>query len=255
MAQYADIVEIEAPGEAVAGARVDIKVYIKNLESRTIGLMVGGALEYGEIPWPTIEFPNDYANFPPGETYYFAGYFTMPDSDVTIHAYSYWYGVDSTWHFDDEDTKDVSLAGEPPPEEPVEGTITRKELEYDESRADIPASNVPEGKSGLIHIWGRNDTDEVQQMGISWTLVDPDGVTRESYSDWEAWPHTGAGDEHEFIGGRFDLDKTGVWRINVQLYMNPDSPAIVDSYEGDLCTVVPSESEFNQFEIADYQQV
>ena len=110
MAQYADIVKIEAPSEAVAGSRVDIKVHIKNLYSATIGIMVGGALEYGETPWPTIEFPNDHADFPPGETYYFEGYFTMPDSDVTIHAYSYWYGSDGLWHFDDEMTEDVSLA-------------------------------------------------------------------------------------------------------------------------------------------------
>ena len=110
MAQYADIVTIEAPGEAVAGSRVDIEVHIKNLHSATIGIMVGGALEYGKTPWPPITFPNDHADFPAGETYYFEGHFTMPDSDVTIHAYSYWYGSDGSWHFDDEMTGDVSLA-------------------------------------------------------------------------------------------------------------------------------------------------
>lgn len=110
MAQYADIVKIEAPSEAVAESRVDIGVHIKNLHSATIGIMVGGALKYGETPWPIITFPNDSADFPPGETYYFDGHFTMPDSDVTIHAYSYWYGSDGMWHFDDEMTRDVSLA-------------------------------------------------------------------------------------------------------------------------------------------------
>jgi len=34
----------------------------------------------------------------------------MPDRAVTIHAYSYWYGADGSWHPDDEMTKAVSLA-------------------------------------------------------------------------------------------------------------------------------------------------
>jgi len=109
MAQVAEIIEIVAPSEAVAGSTVTIRVTIKNKASVEAGIMVGGALEYGPTPWPSITFPNDWANFPPGESYYFEGYFTMPDSDVTIHAYSYWYGSDGLWHFDDEKTKDVNL--------------------------------------------------------------------------------------------------------------------------------------------------
>jgi len=34
----------------------------------------------------------------------------MPDKAVTIHAYSYWYGADGYWYFDDEKTKYVALA-------------------------------------------------------------------------------------------------------------------------------------------------
>jgi hypothetical protein len=248
MALYAEITNIEVVSSAPAGSRVDVRVTIKNKYSATIGIMVGGTLEYGVTPWPGITFPNDWANFPPGQSYYFDGYFTMPQVNVKIHAYSYWYG-DGSWHFDDEKTKDVSVV------EPVKGKITRKELEYNSSRANIPASNIPKDKSGLVHIWGQNDTSTVQQMGIAWTLIDPDGITRESYSTWEAWPYTGAGSEHEFIGGRFSLDKAGTWMINVQLYMNPSSPTIVDSYSGTLCSVIPAQPAVNQFEIKDFVKV
>ena len=110
MAQYADIIEIVAPSEAQAGSRVDITVRIKNTYSAAIGIMVGGALEYGVSPWPGITFSENSANVNAGVTYSFTGYFTMPDKKVTIHAYSYWYGADSTWHFDDEMTKVVNLA-------------------------------------------------------------------------------------------------------------------------------------------------
>ena len=97
----------------------------------------------------------------------------------------------------------------PPPE--YKGTITKKQLEYDGTYKNIPVSNVPFDERGLVHIWGRNDTDGAQQMGISWVVSDPNGATVEQYSDWEDWPFTGAGKEHQFIGGRFDLNKAGSW--------------------------------------------
>jgi len=110
MAQYAQIVEIVAPSQAVSGERVDITVRIKNTYSAAIGIMVGGALEYGVSPWPGIEFPTNSANVGGGAAYSFSGSFTMPDKRVTVHAYSYWYGADGYWHFDDEMTKAVNLA-------------------------------------------------------------------------------------------------------------------------------------------------
>ena len=110
MTQYAQIVEIVAPSQAAPGERVDITVRIKNTYSAAIGIMVGGALEHGVTPWPGISFPENSANVDGGATYSFSGSFVMPDKGVTIHAYSYWYGADGYWHFDDEMTKVVNLA-------------------------------------------------------------------------------------------------------------------------------------------------
>lgn len=115
MALYADVFEIVAPSEAVAGSRVDITVKIKNKYASTIGIMVGGALEYGITPWPDIEFPTNWANVPGGVTQSFNGYFIMPDKKVTLHAYSYYY-ADGSWHFDDEMTKVVNLTEAVPSE-------------------------------------------------------------------------------------------------------------------------------------------
>jgi len=112
MAYYADIVEIIAPSEAKPGDRVDITVRIKNTYSSSVGIMAGGALEYGVSPWPGISFPDSSANVDGGATHSFSGYFTMPDKRVTIHAYSYYYGSDGYWHFDDEMTRTVNLAEE-----------------------------------------------------------------------------------------------------------------------------------------------
>ena len=84
-------------------------VKIKNLYSTVISIMVGGALEYGVSPWQGIEFPQTGANVEGGDTYSFNGYFYMPDKAVTLHAYSYWYGGDGYWHFDDDLTRLVSI--------------------------------------------------------------------------------------------------------------------------------------------------
>jgi hypothetical protein len=251
MAQYAEIVEIVVPAEAVAGSRVDITVRIKNKHASAIGIMAGGALEYGVTPWPGITYPTSWANVGGGVTYSFAGYFTMPPANVKIHAYSYFY-TEEGWRFDDEKTKDVKVT------QPVSGVITRKELEYDSARATIPASNIPQGKRGLVHSWGRNDTGQAQQMGVYWLVRDPDGYPVEEHSEWEMWPYTGAGKEHEFIGGRFDLLKAGRYTISVQLFMKVDGQSpVLDSYYGTLCDVkaaVP-EPEFTGMKISNFVRV
>ncbi|MBI2849763.1 MAG: hypothetical protein HYX80_01815 [Chloroflexi bacterium] len=116
MAQYADIVEIVAPAQAAAGELVNVTVRIKNLYSSPVGIKVVGVPEYAGLPPGTyIDFPVENANVNPGETFSFYGSFTMPGGRVTIHAYSYWYGADSLWHFDDEMTKTVELAAAPQP--------------------------------------------------------------------------------------------------------------------------------------------
>ncbi|GAJ11420.1 unnamed protein product, partial [marine sediment metagenome] len=124
------------------------------------------------------------------------------------------------------------------------------------------AASVPIGQSGLVHVWGRNDMSVPRHMGIHWVVKDPDGVVVEDYEDWVsvfgAKIELDPGDDHEFIGGRFDLSKEGTYTIAVSLLMNPDSPVIVDSYEGDLCTTtleVPPEFELIQHTIYPYAYI
>ena len=112
MALYAEIVEIVAPAGAVAGSRVDVTVRIKNRHSSTIGIMPVAFPDYPGVPgglYITGLYPNETsANVPAGTTQSFSGYFTMPDTSVTIRAYSYWYGADDQWHLDDQMAKGVT---------------------------------------------------------------------------------------------------------------------------------------------------
>jgi len=79
-----------------------------------------------------------------------------------------------------------------------------------------------------------------QSLGISWVVEDPDGLLVERYPEKKdiEWSDTGAGHDHEFIGGRFEFFKEGIYTIDAKLFMSQDTPVVVDSYDGALCTVV-----------------
>jgi hypothetical protein len=113
MAQYAEIVEIVAPAKAVTGSLVDVTVGNKNVSSIPVGIMAVGVPEYPDLPPATyingLSPHEAVANVSAGATRSFSGYFTMPSANVTIHIYSYYFGVDDLWHLDEEKTKDVKL--------------------------------------------------------------------------------------------------------------------------------------------------
>lgn len=109
MAQVADVIEIVAPAEAPSGAKVDISVRVKNLFDGAVSVMIGGALEYGVVPWPTISFPIWWTTVLANQECVFTGSFTMPNKKTVIYARSYWYGSDEGWHLDDEMTKEIRV--------------------------------------------------------------------------------------------------------------------------------------------------
>jgi hypothetical protein len=238
---YTDIVSITAPASAKYGDAVSVTVKVKNIFSLPLNIAVTGRYNGVDIAFSPV-----YATVGAGVTYSFTSSFTMPNKNIKLDVWSsYW--VDYVgWYQDDYEYVNIALA------EVYKGTITKKELEYDSARASIPASNIPQNKSGLVHIWGRNDMSTTQQMGIYWIVYDPDGITVEEYYTWEAWPYTSPGSEHEFIGGRFTLNKAGTYTINAGLLMNPDNPVYVDIYYGTLCSVIPTQPTITEFKIKDF---
>ncbi len=96
-------------------------------------------------------------------------------------------------------------------------------------------ASVPLGQSGLVHVWGKNDMTTSQVLIISWVVKDPTGLTVESYSDDAGT--IGSLQDHEFIGGRFDINKTGNWTIAIGLFMNRAAPVLVASYDGVLGSI------------------
>ncbi len=114
MAQYAQVYDVYTSPyqEQAAGGLVTAYVQIKNLFSAPISVMAGVALEHGETPWPTVSMSPDWITLNSAQIYTFSGTFYMPNQNVTIHGYSYWYGADEAWHFDDEKTVLIRLSSQ-----------------------------------------------------------------------------------------------------------------------------------------------
>ncbi|KTB47836.1 hypothetical protein DEALK_06810 [Dehalogenimonas alkenigignens] len=110
MAQYADIISIDAPSEAASSSRVDLTIRVKNTYSAPIGMKVAATLEYDAPPYPGAVIPVDWVNVDAQATWPFSGYFYMPGQKLTVRAKSFWYGADGVWYADDEMTKTVNLA-------------------------------------------------------------------------------------------------------------------------------------------------
>jgi hypothetical protein len=106
---FTDIVSISAPSSAQAGETVNIIARVKNTYSAPIGIQVNGTFNSSNI-----SFPDDTANVNAGATHSFYGSFTMPSHDVDLSVWSWYYGVDGYWHFDDSAYDSVDLEAAPP---------------------------------------------------------------------------------------------------------------------------------------------
>ncbi len=126
---FTEIVDIIAPAEADAGDLVNVEVRARNLHTGPIYISVAG-----QYNGALISFSPDYATVEAGATYSFTASFTMPNNDIRLNIWSY-YWTGEEWYPDDYSYVDIALVAPP---EVYAGTISRKELEYDASRAGIP---------------------------------------------------------------------------------------------------------------------
>jgi len=236
MAQYIEVVSVTAPAQAQQGTRVDVAMKLKNIYSVPISI-------YGVItPWDGTRvllvtyLTTQLGTLNPGATMDISGYFTMPGVNVTVQCWGYWYGSDDVYHFDDEKIATVTL------QTVASGTIIAKTINYDGISAPIPSYNIRQGSSVQLRVSVRNDMTSAQRLGIAIVVVTPSGAVVYTYTDWEEWPYTGAGNTHEFVARpNFILGTVGEYRIRIDAYVYPEGTVCIDSYDGVLCTVIPQE--------------
>jgi hypothetical protein len=108
------IIELVVSNSAREASSVSVQVKVKNTTISPLIVMVGGALEYGVSPWPTMTFTSGLEAIPAGETRTYYGSFTMPRATVVVHAYSYYYdGTLGAYVPDDEASHSVLVEAAP----------------------------------------------------------------------------------------------------------------------------------------------
>jgi len=100
----ADIIKVDAPSSAAAGDQVIVDVSVKNISGSDQYIAVTGAFDSTSIP-----FQFDYLLVSPQQTVIFRGWFTMPTKNIRVTVWG-WYWDGSKWVYDDQMTKDISLA-------------------------------------------------------------------------------------------------------------------------------------------------
>ena len=236
---YTEITEIVAPASASAGETVPVTIEIKNIWTASVHVYAVGVANTEDrfISWL------DYW-IPAGATHSFSGSFTMPNRDVTIHAYSHYEGVDGYVHPDDEASKDVSLEAVPESEfrnisiysiEPSEakiGDTVRITARVEHRGAeDVVAIYAAIGVQG---VW----FNEILHGEEAWSFPESTG--------WESWfPYA-------------DILITSAIALGVyDAYVKVKAPLLVSPTVHDCVTIigVPTEPEFSGFGIAEYQTV
>ena len=101
---YTDIIDIIAPAEAAYGEEVSVEVRVKNLHTSPI--YIGTTARYNGVDiFPT----EDYASVDPGATHSFYFNFIMPNNDVELHVWSFYWTVEE-WYQDDSGIAYIALA-------------------------------------------------------------------------------------------------------------------------------------------------
>jgi len=107
---YTDIISIVAPSSAKYGDVVSITVQVKNLASYAIYVAATGRYDGVDIA-----FSPDYASVGAGAPYSFTASFTMPNKNIKLEAWSF-YWAETLWYQDDYEYVNIALAAAPQPE-------------------------------------------------------------------------------------------------------------------------------------------
>lgn len=100
---YSDIISISGPSEVAAGSTVNLDVAVKNIWTSAYSITITGRYDGVGIN-PSI----DYLTIQPGETLHFYFAFTMPNNDIRVDFWS-WFWSANTWYEDDHDYVSIKL--------------------------------------------------------------------------------------------------------------------------------------------------
>ncbi len=101
----AQIVSIDAPANATPGDTVIVDVYVNNNSAQDMYLSVTGVFDSTNLSW---QF--DYLLVSAGQTVVFRGTFTMPNTNVRVTIWSWYWDTAVGWVLDVTNYVDITLA-------------------------------------------------------------------------------------------------------------------------------------------------
>lgn len=107
---YTDIVSIYGPAEAVSGEKVTLQIVIRNLLD--YGFYIAATVDISGV---TVTVSPDYAGVDPGATATFSASFFMPNKDITVDVWS-WFYTGTDWVSDDHEAVVIKVKALPSPE-------------------------------------------------------------------------------------------------------------------------------------------
>lgn len=240
---YTDVVEVVAPNTATAGETVNVTIKIKNKYTSIISVSAVGVYDSEErfIDWLAYDIPA-------GSTHSFYGSFTMPyyppGKIITIHAYSWYYGVDGYWHPDDEKTKDVLTVAPPTP---PSGKIVSKWVNKapEGYKLSMPVTVKADGNSFEVGVSYKNTSSESFTAGCEVKVTSPSGSVISPTVDW-----TGMS-PGETLSKEYNIAKVnqlGNWLVVIRFLKYPSTE--LDRFSGICLIAQPAEPEFSGLAIS-----
>jgi len=107
---YTDIISISGPSEVAEGEWVNLDVAVKNTWTSSFYITITGSYDGTDI-YPSI----DYLTIQPGETLHFYFAFKMPNRDIRVDFWSWFWATDD-WYQDDSQAVTVKLKQPQSPE-------------------------------------------------------------------------------------------------------------------------------------------
>jgi len=196
MAKYAEIESVEVPLSAAPGSTVQITAKVRNTYSTPIGIRITGYITgVGGFSTTIYQQYSSGENIDAFITKSFLESFIMPTVAVEIHTFTWWYGADNQWHYDDYLMKTIPLSGTPT------GAISIQSFSY-------PIS-ATQGDSVQLTVNVKNDFSTTKTIKVVG-----------SYS------YNGSSYDIDYSGGSYSIP-AGITRQFVKQIIMPNKPILL----------------------------
>jgi len=218
---YTDIVQVLVPSSAAPGESVRIEAQVKNIyPAGSMTITVTGKINDTPVHFGSVGYIVPY-----GTTRSFYQSFIMPNSNATIHVWSWFYTADGNWVQDDWVSAVVKVAGDV-----ADGIIVSKWVNKSPEgfKLPMPASVNADGRTFEVGIQYKNISDSSYIAGVEVIVKDPQGITRAAPAiDWAGMS------PNETLTVEYNIcrvDKQGTWTVILNL--KTQDGTILDSYTG-----------------------